>query len=136
MPPSTVPTDSQAPTAEPTGTATEEPTDTPSPTPEEGVLGGTSTPQPSPPVGAPGEGADQPGGFVRSVPPFGGVSTDPAALGSSLAIALVLLLFMGFIGEMVNNTVEAHYDELMGWFKHGWLRPIGWLLGIGKGGVE
>jgi hypothetical protein len=47
---------------------------------------------------------------------------EPVALGASLLLALLLLLIVGFIGELFNNTVENNYDEIAGWFRKG---PLG-----------
>lgn len=48
------------------------------------------------------------------------VSTDPAALGASALLAALLLFFMGFVGELFNNTVKANYDELSGLWNKSW----------------
>jgi len=50
------------------------------------------------------------------------VNSDGGALGGSLLLALLLLLIIGFVGELFNNTVETNYDEIAGWFRKG---PIG-----------
>jgi hypothetical protein len=53
---------------------------------------------------------------------FTDLNTEPLALGGSLLLALLLLLIVGFIGELFNNTVENNYDVIAAWFKQG---PIG-----------
>jgi len=50
------------------------------------------------------------------------VNADGGAIGGSLLLALLLLLIVGFIGELFNNTVENNYDEILGWFRKG---PLG-----------
>lgn len=82
------------------------------------MAGITFAPQPSL---APPDIADDPTGWAASVHGPADVSTDPAAMGVSALLALLLLLFMGFIGELFNNTVKVHYDEISGWWKKGWL---------------
>lgn len=82
------------------------------------MAGITFEPEPSipPPDSAPLEGS-----WVASVPDPADVSTDPVALASSALLALLLLLFMGFVGELFNNTAKAHYDVLVGWWSASWL---------------
>jgi hypothetical protein len=46
------------------------------------------------------------------------ISTEPTAVGMSALAALLLLLFMGFVGELFNNTVKANYDEIAGWWSN------------------
>jgi hypothetical protein len=77
------------------------------------VAGVTFEPTPSqqPPDQAPVEGD-----WVASVPAPGDVSTEPAAIASSALLAFFLLLFMGFVGELFNNTAKANYDILVGWW--------------------
>lgn len=82
------------------------------------MAGITFAPQPSL---APPDIADDPTGWATSVHGPADVSTDPAAMGVSALLALLLLLFMGFIGELFNNTVKVHYDEIRGWWQKGWL---------------
>jgi hypothetical protein len=50
------------------------------------------------------------------------VNAEGGAIGGSLLLALLLLLIVGFIGELFNNTVENNYDEIAGWFRKG---PMG-----------
>ena len=80
--------------------------------------GGTSTPKPSQPT------------FEQSVLAITdvGVNPEPAAVGGSLLLALLLLLIIGFAGELFNNTVENNYTEISGWFRKG---PLGWLRRMG-----
>jgi hypothetical protein len=111
---------SESPSAAETASAT------PSPTPEESVLGITFTPEPSVPAGAPDQGV---GGWPGSVPSAGQVSTKAADIGGSLLAALLLLVAMGFIGELFNNTMETNYDRIIGWWKGSWVGRIGRGLG-------
>ena len=77
------------------------------------------TPQPS--VAQPDNAPDDGEGWVASVPGPGEVSTEPVALVSSALLAFLLLLFMGFVGELFNNTAKANYDVLAGWWSDSWL---------------
>jgi hypothetical protein len=56
------------------------------------------------------------------------VNADTGAIGGSLLLALLMLLIIGFAGELFNNTVENNYEEISGWFKKG---PLGWLRRVG-----
>lgn len=56
------------------------------------------------------------------------VNADGGAVGGSLLLALLMLLIIGFAGELFNNTVENNYDEISGWFRKG---PLGWLRRVG-----
>jgi len=118
--PSPTPTVSPSPTPTPTPslTPTASPTRTPRPsaTPEQTVAGITFAPEPSL---RPPDIAGDPTGWAASVHDPADVSTDPAAMGVSALLAVVLLLFMGFVGELFNNTVKAHYDEISGWWQKG-----------------
>ena len=121
--PTPKPTPSFTPTTSPTETPSPSPTESgspsgePSQTPEQTVAGITFEPQPSAPVGAPAP-PDQGGaaGWASSVHSVSDVSTDPAALGASALLAVLLLLLMGFVGELFNNTVKANYNEIAGWW--------------------
>jgi hypothetical protein len=70
---------------------------------------------------------------VRAI---GEVNTDVAVIGGSLAVALLLLLLIGFAGELFNNTVENNYDAATALLRKG---PLGrlnrWLNRHGRGGV-
>jgi hypothetical protein len=65
------------------------------------------------------------GGWPGSIPAAGDVSTDPADLGSSALAAALMLVAMGFIGELFNNTVETNYDRMLTWWKKTWVGRIG-----------
>jgi hypothetical protein len=65
----------------------------------------------SPPENAPVEGD-----WADSVHDPSEVSTDPVALTSSALLAFLLLIFMGFIGELFNNTVKVNHDVIAGWW--------------------
>ena len=76
-----------------------------------------------PPPAAPGPPAPPgPHTFAGSVAALTDLNTEPVALGGSLLLALLLLLIVGFIGELFNNTVENNYDVIAGWFRKG---PLG-----------
>lgn len=94
-------------------------------TPEQQVLGGNPTASPPPGGAAPVDpgAAGGASAFRASVIGPAAVSLDPAALGLSAALALLLLLFMAFAGELFNSTLEGNYDEVAGWFA-GFTRPI------------
>jgi hypothetical protein len=96
------------------------------------VAGATFTPEPSDPAGAPDRGV---GGWPGSVPGAGDVSTDPADIGGSALASLMLLVAMGFIGELFNNTMETNYDRILAWWKKSWVGHIGrGLAGLFGGG--
>jgi hypothetical protein len=85
------------------------------------------------PEGAPDHGV---GGWPGSVPGAGDVSTKPADLGGSAAAALVMLVAMGFIGELFNNTMESNYDRILGWWQRSWVGRVGrGLAGLFGGGA-
>jgi hypothetical protein len=121
--PSASATPSETATTSPTSTPSTSPTRTPrpsataSPTPEQTVAGITFAPEPS--AAAP-DVAEDSIPWAASVHGPADVSTDPAALGASAAAAMLLLLFMGFVGELFNNTVKANYDELIGLWQKSW----------------
>ena len=138
--PKPTPSPTPEPTAEPTWSPALEPTPTPSPSavpptaeptalgptllPTQQVAAETDTPQESePPPAAPNPPAPpDPHTFVGSIAAVTDLNADPTALGGSLLLALLLLLIIGFIGELFNNTVENNYDEIAGWFRKG---PLG-----------
>ena len=85
------------------------------------------------PEGAPDHGV---GGWPGSVPGVGDVSTKPADLGGSAAAALVMLVAMGFIGELFNNTMESNYDRILDWWQKSWVGRVGrGLAGLFGGGA-
>jgi hypothetical protein len=87
------------------------------------VAGIQFTPEPtsSPPAPAAGGGE----GWISSVPGPGDVSTDPVKLGVGAAAALVVLLFMGFIGELFDNTLQNNYPRMMAWWSKSWVGRVG-----------
>lgn len=101
----------------PTASPTPTPRPSPSATPEQTVAGITFAPEPSAPAPDVVEDSIP---WAASVYGPADVSTEPAALGASAAMAMLLLLFMGFVGELFNNTVKAHYDELLGLWQKSW----------------
>lgn len=121
------PTSTASSTASPTASPTAPPTPTPrpsatsSPTPEQTVAGITFAPEPSAPV--PDEAEDRIH-WAASVHGPEDVSTDPVALAASAGMAMLLLLMMGFAGELFNNTVKANYDELIGLWHKSWLSRL------------
>jgi len=54
--------------------------------------------------------------WSNEVPSPDKVSTKPGDVASSLALAILLMLVMAFPGELFNNTVQANYAEIAGWF--------------------
>ncbi|MEO8272690.1 MAG: FGLLP motif-containing membrane protein [Chloroflexota bacterium] len=66
--------------------------------------------------------------FEFSVLGIEDVNSETGAIGGSLLLALLMLLIIGFAGELFNNTVENNYDEISGWFKRG---PLGWIRRLG-----
>jgi hypothetical protein len=81
----------------PTGTAAPAATTIPAPVPGGG---------PHPTAGA----------FAGSIAGPGQVSTDVSILAESAALALLIVLLMPFPAQLFNSTLEAHYDEVRGWF--------------------
>lgn len=90
------------------------------------MAGATFTPEPSVAPEAPNQGV---GGWPGSVPGAGDVSTNLADVGSSALAAALLLVVMGFIGELFNNTAETNYDRILAWWKKSWLGQIGRRVG-------
>ena len=127
-PPTAAPTASTEPAASPTAVASATPAATvvaaePTPTPGgggEATAAPTLVPTEPAGVGATPE-PTQPA-WEGSVLGIEGVNSDVGAVGGSLLLALLLLLLIGFIAELFNNTVENNYDEMAGWFRKG---PIG-----------
>jgi hypothetical protein len=113
--------------------ATEAPPATPAPTPEQSVEAIAFTPEPTIAGGAQDEGV---GGWPGSVPSAGRVSTNLDDIGGSLLAALLLLVAMGFVGELFNDTFEGNYDRILGWWAQSWVGRIGRGLGgtFGRGG--
>lgn len=118
---SPAPSESAAPS--PTGSASPLPSPIASP-----VTGGEATADPTADPGPTATPAPN-GTPAPSLPTFSGavlgiqdMNTDGGALGGSLLLALLVLLLIGFIGELFNNTVENNYDEIAGWFRKG---PLG-----------
>ena len=91
-------------------------------TPEQSVAGATFVPGQSDAPGAlePGDG-----GWAGSVATVGQVSTDGGTIGVSALAALLLLILMGFVGELFNNTMETNYDRIVSWWSTSWLGRIG-----------
>jgi len=86
------------------------------------VRGETFSPEPSVPDEAPDQGV---GGWPGSIPGAGDVSTKAADIGGSALAAVLMLVAMGFIGELFNNTTETHYDRILAWWKKSWLGRVG-----------
>jgi hypothetical protein len=95
---------------------------TPSPAAEQSVEGAIFTPEPSIPIEARQHGV---GGWPGTVPGVGEVSLKLADIGGSALAALLLLVAMGFIGELFNNTMETNYDRILGWWQGSWVGRIG-----------
>jgi hypothetical protein len=102
--------------------ATATATSSPSTTPEQSVAGIVFTPEPTVAPPAPAGGG---GDWAGSVPSAGDVSTNGANLAGSALAALLLLLAMGFIGELFNNTLESNYDRILAGWRKSWLGRIG-----------
>jgi hypothetical protein len=75
--------------------------------------------------------------WAASVPLPDEVSTDPKTVGISAVAALLLLILMGFVGELFNNTLETNYGRVTGWWKTSrlgrWAQALGnfWTGGPG-----
>jgi hypothetical protein len=96
------------------------------------VEGATFTPEPSLPGQKPDEGV---GGWPGSIPSVGKVSTNLADIGGSALAALLLLVAMGFIGELFNNTFQGNYERIITWWKGSWVGRVGrGLAGLFGGG--
>lgn len=135
------PSPSLAPSPSPSAVpATAAPTVPPEPTaasptfvPTQEVAAATDVPAASEPPFVP---APKPPTFSDSVLAVGKLNTDGTAVGASLALALLLLLVIGFAGELFNNTVENNYTTIAALFAKGPLGRIsGWLRRHGRGGV-
>jgi hypothetical protein len=122
---------SALPSLPPTVDSTVAPTIAPTPSPLVEPATGSSPPATEPPVGgvtpAPTP-VPTPPTFESSVLGIVDVNADTTAIGGSLLLALLLLLLIGFAGELFNNTIENNYDEISGWFRKG---PLGWLRRLG-----
>ena len=123
------PSPSIAPSASPS------PAPTLAPTPAATLANGaeaTAGPQATEPTGIAGGGGSGPAPslptFSQSVLDLTAVNTEAEAVGWNLLLALLLLLIIGFAGELFNNTVENNYSEISGWFRKG---PLGWLRRMG-----
>lgn len=103
--------------------ASESASEEPTATPEQSVAGETFVPEPTQAPGKPDGGTDS--GWAGSVPAARDVSTDGANLGVSALVALLLLVLMGFIGELFNNTLETNYDRILAWWSKSRLGRIG-----------
>lgn len=90
-------------------------------TPEQTVLGFTFTPEPSSAAPAPAGTGNDWAGSVRSASQ---VSADAKKLAGSGLAALLLLLAMGFIGELFNDTFESNYDRILAGWQKSWLGKI------------
>ena len=102
------------------------PVTTPAPptfAPTQAVAAATNAPEPSAPPPAapppPQRPPPHPPTFAGSILAVGEVNTDAGAIGGSLALALLLLLIIGFAGELFNNTVENNYSVIAAWFAKG-----------------
>ena len=80
------------------------------------------SPEATVPEGKPEKGV---GGWPGSIPGAGDVSTKPADVGSSALAAALMLVAMGFIGELFNNTTETNYYRIVDWWKKSWVGRVG-----------
>jgi hypothetical protein len=133
--PSPIIAPSESPSATPSAGASSGPSPSPSTSP---VAGGAPTDPPTPgpttPVAGPAEptalptpAASEPT-FEQSVAGIMDVNTEAGAIGGSLLLALLMLLIIGFAGELFNNTVENNYSIIAGWLRKG---PLGWIRHAG-----
>lgn len=53
--------------------------------------------------------------FVTSLPSPGQVSTSPAVLAVSAAVALGIIPLLAFPSQLFNSTLQENYDEISGW---------------------
>lgn len=117
----------------PTADGSGRPSQSPSPSADDGSGAGSVLATPAPSGGVAGVSGTPPPGdrpsFTGSVIPTGDVNTAPGAIAGSLLLALLLLLIVGFAGELFNNTVESNYGVIAGWFGGGPLRRL-----VGGGG--
>jgi hypothetical protein len=120
------PAPSAAPSPSPSPAPTTAPTALPTPTPFVDAV--AASPAPSAPAGSGPTPRPSPPEFSQSVLGITDVNTDGEAIGGSLLLALLMLLIIGFAGELFNNTVENNYDEISGWFRKG---PLGRLRRLG-----
>lgn len=105
------------------------------PTQEVAAATEVAAPSAQPPA-APPPVRPPPVSFAASIVSVTGVNEDATAIGGSLALALLLLLLVGFAGELWNNTVENNYETIAGWFRRVPLvRLSGWLTLPGPFGV-
>jgi hypothetical protein len=58
--------------------------------------------------------------FVTSIPNPGQISTNPAVLAVSAAMALAIIPLLAFPSQLFNSTLQENYDEVRGWFR----RPV------------
>jgi len=76
-----------------------------------------AAPAPTTPAPTPAAPAAPPRSFAESVPTIGEVSTDPATMLQSAALALLLVFLMPFPSQLFNSTLEAHEDEVKRWLR-------------------
>jgi hypothetical protein len=63
-----------------------------------------------------GGGPPHPAAFAKSIASPANVSTDLGVLAQSALLALAIVLLMPFPASLFNSTLDAHYDEIRGWF--------------------
>lgn len=120
--PAPTPSPTPEPTPSPTPTPSPSPTPTPSPSPSPAVTpAGAPTPTAGPsPTPAGGTGpAPSPSfesgvlGWVDRVPTPAAARADAPSVLVTLAAVLALLVAMGWVGELFNNTFEGNYGRIM-----------------------
>ena len=79
------------------------------PTPAAGGL-----PGPQPPGAEPDLRAHE--AFARSIQTPGHLATGAPVILESALLALLIVFLMPFPAQLFNSTLEAHYDEVRGWF--------------------
>ena len=131
--PTSSPTPSTSPTPEPTAT----PAATASAALSEEVLEATSPPRASPTplpaaVVTPTDPPDSPNSYVPAIVSYiGGPdrgSVDPAVVATNVLLTLLLLFLFGLTAEIFNSTMDAHRDEVHGWWARLFRGPLA-LLG-------
>ncbi|MDQ1428780.1 MAG: hypothetical protein QOK39_2256 [Acidimicrobiaceae bacterium] len=61
--------------------------------------------------------------FVTSIPNPGQISTNPAVLAASAAVALAIIPLLAFPSQLFNSTLQENYEEVSGWFRRPARKP-------------
>lgn len=108
------------PTPEPIPETTPEPEPTISTVPE--VLSST-TPTPSPSLTDQTKSPER-SEFVKSVPSPQDLKFNTERIITALLVAALLILLIIFPADLFNSTLQANYDEIIGWFKLDYLGKL------------